>query len=189
MFNLFASTIDTVTCSLFSVEAADASFIPQLPESFNNASYNYIFSSLILFIFTVSITGMIAFKLKRSDNNKDIVQDTKHSDSDGHNLAQKGKPPEPNFASARIVSFKTLLSKPKALGWHARLNIPLANLTDHQKARRSAYGVESHDPHSLKDIAMEHKLSQLFSTNLNCGPLVLEQCSLIELTRKVGKSN
>ena len=63
------------------------------------------------------------------------------------------------------------LPLPKAKGWHGRLPILTdfyTSLTDHQKTRRRAYKcpVDSIRTYSLKDLAIEHKITQFFQTEI-----------------------
>ena len=63
------------------------------------------------------------------------------------------------------------LPLPKAKGWHGRLPILTdfyTSLTDHQKTRRRAYicPVDCIRTYSLKDLAIEHKITQLFQTEI-----------------------
>lgn len=208
MFNYLISTFSNAMCSLLTFES---SAISQLPEPLTGSSFTCIYASLLLFIFT---TSMISFKLKTQINSfnkqcffsfKQLVTFDKTTVCDGHNLAQKGKPPEASLDSHRFITFNTFLMKQKALGLLSRFQAPSSNLSEHQKARRAAYGLIQEDLkcYSIEAIATGNQLNMLRKTNnntssyaapfilekrsINC-PLPSEQCSLFDLIRKAGKA-
>ena len=93
----------------------------------------------------------------------DLIGTYSHNGAKYSNTSLLLKPPD-TLDSSR-------LPLPKAKGWHGRLPILTdfyTSLTDHQKTRRRAYKcpVDSIRTYSLKDLAIEHKITQLFQTEI-----------------------
>lgn len=204
MFKYFANTV----CSLFSFEAYDAYVMPQLPEAIEVSLYlSLIYSSLLLFIVALSTsTGMILSKNKSAINkmNKSVVNKInkqlislkqvissklkKHVVSDGHNLAQKGKPPE---LDGRVITYDSFLSKQlqEPMGFRAFMRAQMKNLSEHQKARRRAYGYSDDccDKTKGKTIVSQLSLVEKLKTSSLNSPSIKPH-SLVELIRCAGKA-
>lgn len=200
--NMFStlSSLTTAFCSLFSYDALSYS-VPQIPQDSLNSSASF-FPPLLLLIILISGYGLIALQMKgavlrntptyfATTTVKAAIEDVHVKSIDGHNLNQKGKPPEDSklYTSARVIQAQC---KSHILD----NNTPLS---EYQKARRRAYShLEADDPRcfSLKDVAIEHNFNQiLLRKSLNGSikelpavqprsPLAIEQCRKIDLIKK-----
>lgn len=180
-------TLNSAVCSLFSYDAISYS-IPQLPQTLINSSES-IFPASLLFILFISGFSLIALQMRRvAVRNAAASEDINISAIDGHDLNQKGKPPEVSkkYISSRALSIK--YKQPNGL--NSPSNIAFTKLNDHQKTRRRVYNhFEADDPKhfSLEDIAIEHNFNRIRRNSNGSikevpavqsrSPLVFEQCS------------
>ena len=197
------STLTSAICSLFSYESLSYS-IPQLSQaSFNATNPFSIYSALLFVIIFISGCGLVSLQMGRvvsktfsgtvaagfTDVHMKLIQ--------GHNLNQKGKPPED---SKTYKSFRTIQAKRIS---QLQLQNQKCPLNDHQKTRRRIYNVlEVDDPacFSTKDVAIENNFNQILRSNLNGSlkklpivsprsPLASGQCSKLDLIKKSAANN